>query len=183
MEKRIELENNDKIIITETPGYCTEMISIMKGYFSNGELVKTIRLSMWDDFGFEAWMDCDYDEIEKISFDFDLNDPLYPYFDNLLGEENKLIIDDDNTYEEYKKVMIISKEDQGIVITFENKLDKNKILEKFNVFIKNIMNDIRSKIDCRGEDTKIRLIKFFNEVRSSLLIKSDEQVRKITKKS
>ena len=182
MEKRIELENKDKIIITETPGYCTDMISIMKGYFSNGELVKTIRLSMWDDFSFEAWMDCDYDEVKKISFDFELNDPLYPYLDNLLKGLEKLIIDDDNTREEYKKTMIIFKENNKIVIVFENKLEKNKIMEKFNVFIKNILNDIRSKIDCRGEDTKIRLINFFNDVRSELLIESDEHIRCKTKK-
>lgn len=40
------------------------------------------------------------------------------------------------------------------------------------------MNDIRSKIDCRGEDTKIRLIDFFDEVRSNLLVDSDIQTRK-----
>lgn len=176
MEKRIELENKDMIIITEN-----QAISVMKGYFLNGELVKTIRLSMWDDFGFEAWMDSDYDDIDKISFNFELNDPLYPYLDNLLGEDKELVIDDDNTREEYKKVMIISKEEHEIIITFENKLEKNKILEKYNIFIKNIMNDIRSKIDCRGEDTKIRLINFFDEVRSNLLVDSDIQTRKKVK--
>ncbi|MCI8778594.1 MAG: hypothetical protein HFI87_05540 [Bacilli bacterium] len=58
------------------------------------------------------------------------------------------------------------KTDDIIILEFINKLDNyNDSIKhnKFNVFIKNIGLDCRSKIDCQNKDTKKRLWNFFEE--------------------
>lgn len=178
MEKRIDLEDGNKIIISSNSHYCGSIITINKGYFENGELLKTIRLSIWDDFGFEGWINQESEEIKEIDFTFKQKDPLYKHLDELLGQDKKIIIDDDATREENKKIMIIYKENEDIIIRFENQLENQNMTDKFNIFIKNVLTDYRSKIDYNGYDTKKRLIKFFNNVQQELLI-DNEKIKKL----
>jgi len=182
MEKRIKLENNDIIIFNiQLFNHC-DMITINKGYFENGELKKTIGFNIWDDFAFEAWS-IDDQELRELHFHFDKSDPLYIHLEKLLGQDYELIIDDDDTYEDMKKIMKICKEENSIIVSFENRLEKLDVISKFHVFIKNIMTDYRSKIDCNGLDTKDRLIKFFRGIQSDFLdsnleINSNDKVYK-----
>lgn len=62
--------------------------------------------------------------------------------------------------------MTIHKENNLIYVIFENTLEEADTLEKFNIFIKNIFTDYRSKIDEQGLDTKLRLLQFFCQCRS-----------------
>ena len=168
MEKRIHLENSDVIIfnINHSLNYC-DMVTINKGYFKDGDLDKTICFSMWDDFAFEAW--CDEDEgFRNLNFCFEKTDPLYSHLEKLLGQDNELVIDDDDTRQDMKKIMRIYKTENDITISFENKLEILDITGKFHIFIKNIVTDYRSKIDCKGENTKIRLINFFRSIQNEI---------------
>lgn len=183
MEKRIKLENDDIIIVNIDSSliYC-DKVTISKGYFKNGNLEKTISFCIWDDFSFEAWC-CEDESLKHLAFDFEESDPLYSHLERLLGRDDELIIDDDDTHEELKKIMRIYKVGNRINISFENNLEKLDIIGKFHIFIKNIMNDYRSKIDCNGENTKIRLINFFRRIQNEffdtkLEILTEEKVKK-----
>ena len=103
--------------------------------------------------------------VKKESYVFENSNPLYiPLFHLLKGEE-ELIIDDDETDEINKKYMrIYLAEDSSIKIDFINDLEKDDLLDKFSVFVKNIGSDYRSKVDYCNMDTKERLFFFFEEV-------------------
>ena len=124
---------------------------------------------MWDDYNFNSYVDS-YDTSSIVSYEFDKNHPLFLALFHLLNYDEELLIDDDGTIEEEKKYLLIKKIKDKIYILFVNKLENNEFLsKKFNVFVKNILYDGRSKVDIKSKDTKIRLNNFFNEVYEDLI--------------
>lgn len=173
IEKTIKTKNGNIITYRESSGNCIKSRIIQISYFEQENLTKTIILSMADDYGFEGYLeDASAQEIReanRVQFDFGEEDILYKHLETLLGQDNVLTIDDDETWEENKKTMQIFRGDKGIIVAFENKLQDNKISDKFRVFIKNILYDNRSKIDHLQHDTKERLARFFADVRNEFL--------------
>ena len=104
----------------------------------------------------------------KITFEYDINHPLYLAFFHLLKDDSTLRIEDDGTKEYDKKYLEISKNNDSINLTFVNNLENDKAWSKFNVFVKNTDYDLKSKIDRDELDTKERLKTFFNEVKEDL---------------
>ena len=96
-ENRINMPNGDLVIFNLKPAYCGFNISILKSYINNGKVEKNITLSMWDDYGFRAWCSDDNDNIKSIEFVFKDDEPLYKHLVTLLGEDEILLIDDDET--------------------------------------------------------------------------------------
>ena len=163
-EKRIELSENRILIYRISEGYAKPTFTITEGFLENGDLIKTYSLSQWDDYGLNSWINDDED-VTKISFEFDMNHPLYFPLFHLLNYDDQLIIDDDGTMEENKKYMLVRREEEKIYIDFIDLVEDDIYAsERFNVFIKNIGIDGRSKIDQNYKDTKERLLIFFNEV-------------------
>lgn len=168
MRKKIELESGNIIIFDISAAYCGNFYQLNKAYFKNGELEKTFTLSMWDDYGFNAFIVDDEEDKKSnfVSFDIPFDDPLYFCFHRFLNEKDKIVVDTDDIEEENLKTMTIQrKKNLDIEIIFENRLKNDDFsIEKFHVFIKNVMHDIRSKIDCNRYDTKYRLHAFFQDV-------------------
>lgn len=156
MKLEKHLNNGNKIILNVDNNCCT----ISKGYFKNDMLEKSITLSIWDDFSFEGYIENTKD-ISELSFEFDIDDPLYFCLNRLLSTCDELLIDDDDTYQKNQKYMKIIKNNDNIIITFVNNLVDYKEYGKFNIFIKNIFDDDRSKI--KSSDIKDKLVKFFKE--------------------
>ena len=168
IEKRIEINNNRILIYRISEGYSKPTYTILEGFLENGELVKSYNLSQWDDYGLYGWVDNDEDN--KLSFEFDINHPLYIPLFHLLNYDDKLLIDDDDTQENDKKYMLIHRKEDKIYIDFINELkNMSHTINKFHIFIKNIAQDGRSKIDQQQLDTKKRLFEFFNEVEDVLV--------------
>lgn len=163
MEKIIELSDGKLLIQTDNNGY-VPFITIKKAYINSNYLQKIITFSMWDDFQFDAYTK---DDFSKLFFEFEYSDPLYSELDTLLGEDKEIIIDDDNTSNKMKKFMIILRKEESIAIEFIGDATCELTSQKFNVFIKNIGPDARSKI--QNSDLKIRLIDFFENCKKSLL--------------
>ena len=162
--------NDDRSIIYDIRNVYVQTHTIVDKDAKN--IRKVLTLSRWDDYGFKSWQDIDYDEYDKTTrliHVFDKEHPLFVPLFNLLNGNKELIIDDDATSELNKKYMRIYLEDYKIIIEFVNKLNKVADIEKFNIFIKNIGFDLRSKIDCLELDTKERLFFFFKEVYESLI--------------
>ena len=168
LEKRIQINDNRVLIYSVVEGYAKPTYRIDEGFIENGDIIKTYCLSQWDDYGFYGWINND-EGIKKITFEFDIDHPLYFPLFHLLNYDEVLLIDDDDTREDNKKYILIYKKKNKIYIDFINNLfNNNYIIKKFHVFIKNIVFDGRSKIDRDKKDTKKRLIDFFNEVHSIL---------------
>lgn len=165
MQKEIELQDKNKIIINISPGYCTNVVNINKGYFKDNKLIKGISFSIWDDISIRAWTF--EDNIDKLEFIFDINDPIYFSLNRLLLGESEFIIDDDDTCSLMNKYLVIKKELDTIKITFFNLLKDKRKHELFGVFIKNIGPDPRSKVD--DFNKKIRLVRFFRDLEKILL--------------
>lgn len=168
MEKKIKI-NDNRILSYNTADDYVMMYSIREDFLKNGEFEKNYTLSKWDDYGFRAYSVSD--NLIKLSYEFDVEHPLYFAFLHLLNNDFELIIDDDHTYELEKKYMRLYKNNDIIILEFINKLDNCKESikhDKFNVFIKNIGLDCRIKIDCQNKDTKKRLLIFFEEAIQSI---------------
>ena len=169
LKKRIQIDDNRILIYKISEGYAKPTYTITEGFLENGELIKTYSLSQWDDYGLNGWINND-DGINKISFEFNMNHPLYFPLFHLLNYDDELLIDDDDTLEDNKKYMLVHREKDKIFMEFIDELEDNIYAsERFYVFIKNIGLDGRSKIDQQYKDTKIRLSLFFNEVYDELV--------------
>ena len=166
MEKRIDLENGD-IVRLDREGL---QFSINKGYVENGEPTKLLTMRISHDFYFEGYPFLGHEE-DIMHFNIPTEDPLYKHFNNLLGTDTELVIEDDDTVEEKAKYLKIERGDADINVSFYNYLENESINSKFIIFVKNIQYDLRSKIDNKGLDTKDRLVSFFRDVEREELIK------------
>lgn len=177
MHKRIEL-NKDRILILDIEKQNhLNMITISEYFGHNSNLLKNYSLSVWDDFSFNAYIPNE-DSTNEVSFQFNKDHPLYQSFINLLNGESNLIIDDDFTREINKKYINIYIKDEIIYLKYISNQYENPIaIEKFNVYIKNIFPDGRSKIDQQYKDTKKRLMDFFNKAVNALLEYDKEKIK------
>ena len=175
-EKTIKVDENRIMKYTISEGYIKPVYSLHEGFLQNGELKKGYSLSQWDDYGLNAWIEDD-NESDIISFEFDVSHPLYIPFFHLLNYDEQLIIEDDGIKEYGKKYLHIYRNDNKMLIDFIDKINNNYMDwgERFHVFIKNIVFDGRSKIDCDKKDTKIRLHNFFKEI-NQILTKDCRQI-------
>ena len=118
----------------------------------------------------------------NLLFEIDSNHPLYMSFVDCLYDGKELIIDDDNTEKNNKKYLKLFMIDDKIILQFVNNLtnDKSKLsYEKFNITVKNNMN---SKVEKKGLDTKDRLYDFFTDVHSLMLGEELEKNKTYVKK-
>jgi len=166
MYKIIELNDGNKIIVDKVSTNVYDKFSLSKAYLKNNDLLKTFDISINDDMSFYAYSE-DMNETGKIEFEFDINDPIYFCLNRLLGNDKEFIIDDDDSREIMKKYMIIKKEENIIKVIFINTRIAIYDREQFSVFIKNIREDLRSKIE--DFNTKLRLVKFFRDCENMLL--------------
>lgn len=169
MEKIINMQNGDVILInSDLEGY-DSTFTINKGYMENGEVKKVITFKRSCDFLIDGWM-ASNDETNILTYDFEEGDPLYDYLNNLIGVQGVLILDDDLTREENKKFVSIKKENKKIVLSILNNLNNNHSIDKFNVcLINTFQNDGRSKIDHNESDVREGLNKFFNDIQNDFL--------------
>lgn len=164
--KRIKVGNN-YIILDVSPGYCTEVIKIDKYFFKNEDLDKTITFSIWDDMQFQGWDSSDSCAETKIDFKINVEDKIYFALNRLLGTDDTLLIDDDETYKNWQNYLDISRKDSHILVSIHDNSKDRPIYDRFKVFIKNIAPDGRSKIE--DFNVKYRLHKFFMEAKEILV--------------
>ena len=177
LERRFQINENRVLIYRVSEGYAKPTFNITEGIMEGNKLLKTYDLSQWDDYGFNGWVnDEETEEDKKVSFEFDMNHPLFLPLIHLLNYDDELIIDDDDTREDNKKYLLLHREKDKMYLDFINELEhENKVGERYYIFIKNILFDGRSKIDQNQKDTKERLACFFNEVHN-ILTKDSHQI-------
>lgn len=164
-ERKIKLDD-DRIILYHTSVDFGRRTFIRYSIRKNDD-VNILTFHRGWDYSFNSYCTKN-NELENIKCEshiIDKTNPLYIPLLHLLNGENELIIDDDDTREINQKYMKVYFDGKNVYVEFINNLDReNNDLEKFNIFIKNIGADVRSKIDCADKDTKERLFFFFCEL-------------------
>ena len=163
----LKIGRNRVLNVTLDKDFSKYSMQIHEGIIEDGEVVRDYTLFQGDDYVFNIWSADDCDNFNTVSFKFDINHPLYIPLFHLLNYDDELIIDDDDTREDNHKFMVIYRKEDTIFVDFNNYVHYDFLptsAEKFRVFVKNILNDGRSKIDRDYKDTKLRLYRFFNEV-------------------
>lgn len=168
MEKQIT-SNGNIIRITSNEGYCTHNVHIEKAFMKNENLDKIIRFSIWDDMSFSTYINNNdlYSDITKIIFNIEITDQIYFALNRMLGKDNNLIIDDDDTREIMKNYMEFKRNENIIQVIFHDEDVNKPMFERFKIFIKNIVSDSRSKIE--DLNIKYRLVRFFREAEEILI--------------
>lgn len=158
--KEFKFKINDKREIV----LCKHGISFQIKEFVYEDIPKDYCLIYSSDYGFSAYIE-DM-EVEEVSFTFDADHPLYQPLLHFLNGDSEIRINSDFMDEEDDDIcyMSISIADKIIILSFINrKIYKRRNMDKFNIEIKNIEFDLRSKLDRKGTDIKARLHDFFSE--------------------
>lgn len=163
MKKEITLKNSIITIDIDDSDFVPFM-TIKKVYKTETEPTKMIIFSIWDDISFDAYSKSNLDNIE---FEFNNEDPLYLCLDKLLNGENEIIIHDNHTINNFDKYLCIKKNSNLILVLFEGNKYCELCKDKFNIFIKNIGPDSRSKI--HDDKFKLRIVDFFLNSKNALL--------------
>lgn len=135
-------------------------------FIKDDEIQGSYKMSKNGGYNFSGWINTNAKAKEKtksLSYDFDINHPLYIPLLHLLNEDDILVIDDEKTEELDKKYMMINKEKDKISIFFINNLEKDDLEKRFNISVKSKYTSPYSKIDRFQLDTKKRLDIFFKE--------------------
>ena len=175
MEK-YEKQVNDKrkLVYTVDKEGLSCMSTISEMFLDENNRMK-LDLSRWDDYGFDVWLENE-DKVNKVSFEYDIDHPLFFPLMHLINYDEEILIDDDDTYEYNKKYMLIHRVDNKVNIDFVNNLNKPFEFRKFSVFIKNIAEDGRSKLTDNPIDVKTRLWLFYKEVSKIMTNEPDNQI-------
>lgn len=178
IEKTIDVKNG-KIIYQRIPnGYITFFKIIYIKFDKESKPEKKLQFSMWDDFQFDG-KPKEYNQLdlEKIDFDIEKENILYGPIKRFLGDNKEFILDDDATYGINNKIMKISKNRDNIKIEFINNgkgQEEQSKLDRYKIFIKNIIFDGRSKLDdIYDNPTKERLRNLFLDLRSTIAGKEE----------
>lgn len=161
-EKTIKVSNERIIKYYISDGLSTRY-SIEEYFIKDDEMHKDYRLSIDDHYHFIGWINANLpakEEMETLSYDFEPSHPLYAPLNHLLREESQLIIDDDHTIGDNKKVLLVSRDEDRITLDFINHLEKDDVQNKFSIFSRGIISDPKTKANF---ETKERLLLFFKE--------------------
>lgn len=160
MLKTLDLANGDKYMFTQDD----ELISITKYFLNNNELEKTLLIQFYEDFFIDAYVVNEEQAANNcITFEIKEGEPLYLPLSKFLGNNPRIIIDDDLTRPETMKFAQIyrnnssNSSNSSIFITIKNKLKNSTVIDKYNICVNNMMYDGDSKIDKYNYDTKVRI--------------------------
>ncbi len=159
----IDINDNRKLSYTVIQDFLCDH-HIDESFYNGQELEKSYSFHRSSDYAFNAiFFAGDDSKLKTLSFSFGVDHPLYTPLLHLIDYDGELIIDDDDTREENKKYLKIYKKGDIIFLDFYNLLENDRSFERFNVFIKNITIDGRSKVDHQNKDTRKRLNEFYGE--------------------
>ena len=168
MEKEIELDNGNILALKITESYAGNFVRICELCMEDNCVKSEYILSIKDDIEFCAYVD-DL-KATTTEFELDINHPLYFCFNRFLGDDDEFIVDDDRTFGKLEKYVTFKREGKLFKIIFVNNTSEKKNHDnQFGAFIKNILEDMRSKII--DYETKLRIINFLRE--AEIVLKED----------
>lgn len=138
-------------------------------YNESGNAIEFFNACLYSDFSF---LYVSFNEAKVGNLTIELDSAFYKSFSSLLGELDTLRIDDD-----FSERFIEFKKNEDGEIEIEIHLLPNE--KDGEITIKNIMYDLRSKVDQYDKDTKKRLKSFFSEISHVFESVSSEENKKL----
>ena len=147
-EKVVKVNDNRILRYNISNGF-VPIDAIREDFFKDGKLIKNYKLCRWDDYGFTGWIKMDYDKYIKndsLTYEFNIDHPMFFPLLHLLQNNEYLVIDDDETQELDKKYMIFNKDNNKIKLTFINTLEDDKTFkERLYYFFKEVLERINEE--------------------------------------
>ncbi len=178
MEKIIDTKNGKIVYQKLKNGYITFFKITYIIFNEENKPEKRLQFSMWDDFQFEgAPKEYDLFDLERMDFCIEKENILYEPIKRFLGEDKEFLLDDDATWGINNKIMKMTENKDNIKIEFINNgkgQEEQTKLDRYKIFIKNIIFDGRSKLDdIPDNSTKKRLRNLFLDLRSTIAGKEE----------
>ena len=148
-EKYIKVSNGRmiKFSVYEHNEYDPKTYLIEEYFMENDEITKNYRMSKNGGYSFSGWLNVGAEEktkIDTISYEFDINNPLYiPILHNLLYDQDCYTIYDENKDNFDEKYLVFTKIENKIILTFLNTLKEDNLDRKFNISTHD--NDLKLK--------------------------------------
>lgn len=148
-EKYIKVSNGRmiKFSVYEHNEYDPKTYLIEEYFMENDEITKNYRMSKNGGYSFSGWLNVGAEEktkIDTISYEFDVNNPLYiPILHNLLYDQDCYTIYDENKDNFDEKYLVFTKIENKIILTFLNTLKEDNLDKKFNISTHD--NDLKLK--------------------------------------
>ena len=148
-EKYIKVSNGRmiKFSVYEHNEYDPKTYLIEEYFMENDEITKNYRMSKNGGYSFSGWLNVGAEEkakIDTISYEFDVNNPLYiPILHNLLYDQDCYTIYDENKDAFAEKYIVFTKIENKIILTFLNTLKEDNLDKKFNISTHD--NDLKLK--------------------------------------
>ena len=148
-EKYIKVSNGRmiKFSVYEHNEYDPKTYLIEEYFMENDEITKNYRMSKNGGYSFSGWLNVGAEEktkIDTISYEFDINNPLYiPMLHNLLYDQDCYTIYDENKDNFDEKYLVFTKIENKIILTFLNTLKEDNLDKKFNISTHD--NDLKLK--------------------------------------
>ena len=148
-EKYIKVSNGRmiKFSVYEHNEYDPKTYLIEEYFMENDEITKNYRMSKNGGYSFSGWLNVGAEEktkIDTISYEFDINNPLYiPILHNLLYDQDCYTIYDENKDNFDEKYIVFTKIENKIILTFLNTLKEDNLDKKFNISTHD--NDLKLK--------------------------------------
>ncbi|MBR3145992.1 MAG: hypothetical protein IKF47_01885 [Bacilli bacterium] len=148
-EKYIKVSNGRmiKFSVHEHNEYDPKTYLIEEYFMENDEITKNYRMSKNGGYSFSGWLNVGAEEkakIDTISYEFDVNNPLYiPILHNLLYDQDCYTIYDENKDAFAEKYLVFTKIENKIILTFLNTLKEDNLDKKFSISTHD--NDLKLK--------------------------------------
>jgi len=148
-EKYIKVSNGRmiKFSVYEHNEYDPKTYLIEEYFMENDEITKNYRMSKNGGYSFSGWLNVGAEEktkIDTISYEFDVNNPLYiPILHNLLYDQDCYTIYDENKDNFDEKYLVFTKIENKIILTFLNTLKEDNLDKKFSISTHD--NDLKLK--------------------------------------
>lgn len=94
IDKKITVKNG-KLRYSETEGYVTFYTITYFIEDGEGNLKKSIKFNMWDDFSFSGYIKKDSNENNSLEFEIEEDNNIYHSISNFLRKDTEISIEDD----------------------------------------------------------------------------------------
>ena len=162
IENEIAISDNRILLYTESSETFKRTYTLKETFLEKGSFKASYILSQGEDYQFDAWVDG-----LSVSFEFNMQHPLYVLLSEFLGSEPAIVINSDPSGNEKLcgNQIVISREKDEIVLGFFAGPDFEDLgTNRIKVFIKNFALDIRSGVP---DEVKARLLILFDGIRAT----------------
>lgn len=178
MEKEVRLDHERKIKVFVGNNQSSLDKQITEIFTADGLECANYSFVQGDKVLISASLDIDLESEEnknKLTFEIDINHPLYFAFLHLLNGKDELTINDEKQENKDLKYLSIRNEEDLITLNFIDKIRNENLRDRFTIRYNNSRDYKGSMYVISRNDTKTRMNEFFEEA-TKLLFEDSHQI-------